>query len=115
MKQNIECPTCGADMERRSHPDRWICPYCEKVVYPEKKEVIYTPPQAQPTPPPQHIYVHVSEPAVKDEEPEEEKRHIGEKKEVEDDSNNGGENDGCSIILILILGLGITSLAIALA
>ncbi len=113
MKQNIECPTCGADMERRSHPDRWICPYCEKVVYPEKKEVIYTPPQAQSTPPPQHIYVHVSVPAVKEVEPEEETPWW--KEEVEDDSNNGGENDGCSVILILILGLVIIFTVIALA
>ncbi len=38
MSKSIICPQCGATMDKEPYSEKYICPYCDEVIYPEKKE-----------------------------------------------------------------------------
>ncbi len=101
MKQNIECPKCGAQMERKEHPERDVCPYCDTIVYPKKREVT-----SAPLPPSQHIYIHM--PGVVTplkEEPKETSWQMEEELSVNDgneEEDNGGSGHTIFIIVIIV-------------
>ncbi len=109
MAKNITCPKCGAPMQRESYPERYVCEYCDTIIYPEKRE---TPsPTTQLPPPPQHIYIHTQESATPKKEEKIEKPWYVED-EVEDEPDYDGTNSGC---LALVIGIIILLIILTLA
>ncbi len=99
MQKNIACPTCGAKMEQEEYPKRYVCPYCDEVVYPEKEEKKE---ESQPTTQP--IYVPNEELIAQSVA----KRLAAEQKakEIEEEESENSSNSGCTALIWIILVIG---------